>query len=170
MVWWRQATPLGELVVVTNERGVLSITLPAGPGDDPLDEPPERDDALAQELDEYFSGRRKVFTATVDLSYADPGHFGRRVFETLGREVPWGETVTYGELADMVDAPRAARAVGNVMAHNPVQILLPCHRVVAANGIGGYGSAGGGAQRGPREVAGGRRPWPAPPQHWAGRA
>ncbi len=154
MGWWRQATPLGDLVVVTNERGVLGITLPARAGDDPLDEAPERDDALAHELDEYFGGTRTVFTASVDLSYADPQHFGRRVLETLAREVPWGETVTYGELADMVDAPRAARAVGNVMAHNPVQVLLPCHRVVAANGIGGYGSAGVGLKRALLELEG----------------
>jgi methylated-DNA-[protein]-cysteine S-methyltransferase len=64
------------------------------------------------------------------------------VLDTLVRDVPWGETVTYGELADMVGAPRAARAVGNVMAHNPVPIVIPCHRVVAAGGIGGYGVAG----------------------------
>jgi len=140
MAWWCQETPLGDLLVVTNEVGVLGITLPAR--ELPLDEAPERDDAIAYELDEYFTGARRTFTAHVDLSFADPRHFGRRVLETLSREVPWGETVTYGELADMVGAPRAARAVGNVMAHNPVQILLPCHRVVAANGIGGYGPSG----------------------------
>ena len=140
MAWWRQETPFGDLLVVTNELGVLGITLPAR--ELPLGEPPERDDAVARELDEYFAGERRAFTAHVDLSYADPEHFGRRVFETLTREVPWGETVTYGELADMVGSPRAARAVGNVMAHNPVQILLPCHRVVAADGIGGYGPSG----------------------------
>jgi methylated-DNA-[protein]-cysteine S-methyltransferase len=156
--WWRQETPLGDLLVGTNERGVLGITLPAAMGDDPLDEPPERDDALARQLDEYFAGTRKAFTASVDLSYADPAHFGRRVLETLAREVPWGETVTYGELADMVGAPRAARAVGNVMAHNPVQILLPCHRVVAAHGIGGYGSAGVGLKRVLLELEGVRVP------------
>lgn len=154
MVWWRQATPLGDLLVVTNERGVLGITLPAEPRDDPLDEAPERDDRIAQELDEYFAGTRKAFSASVDLSYADPQHFGRRVFETLAREVPWGETVTYGEIADMVGAPRAARAVGNVMAHNPVQILLPCHRVVAVDGVGGYGSAGVGLKRALLELEG----------------
>jgi methylated-DNA-[protein]-cysteine S-methyltransferase len=140
MAWWRQETPFGDLLVVTNELGVLGITLPAR--ELPLGEPPERDDAVARELDEYFTGERRTFTAHVDLSYAHPEHFGRRVFETLAREVPWGETVTYGELGDMVGSPRAARAVGNVMAHNPVQILLPCHRVVALGGIGGYGPSG----------------------------
>jgi methylated-DNA-[protein]-cysteine S-methyltransferase len=142
MAWWRQSTPLGDLVVVTTARGVRGITFAAGPELTSVDELPETDDAIAGELDEYFTGARRSFSVHADLSHADPDHFGRRVLETLAREVPWGETVTYGELADMVDAPRAARAVGNVMAHNPEPILLPCHRVVAANGIGGYGSSG----------------------------
>lgn len=146
-MWWRQESPLGDLLVVTNERGVFRLRMPAGAADDPLDEAPERDDTVARQLDEYFAGSRRSFDAIVDLSSAHAQHFGRRVFETLACEVPWGETVTYGELADIVGAPRAARAVGNVMAHNPVQILLPCHRVVAANGIGGYGSAGVGLKR-----------------------
>jgi methylated-DNA-[protein]-cysteine S-methyltransferase len=151
-MWWCQQTPLGDLLVVTNERGVLGITLPARAL--PLDEPPERDETVARELDEYFARERTTFTAHVDLSYADPAHFGRRVLETLTREVPWGETVTYGELADMAGASRAARAVGNVMAHNPVQILLPCHRVVAASGIGGYGPSGVAVKRALLELEG----------------
>ncbi len=140
--WWRQSTPFGDLVVVTNEHGVHGITFADAPEPGSVDEPPERDDDVADELDEYFAGTRRSFTARVDLSYVDRGNFARRVLETLTRDVPWGETATYGELAGMVGSPRAARAVGNVMAHNPVQILLPCHRVVAANGIGGYGRSG----------------------------
>ena len=64
----------------------------------------------------------------------------------------WGETVTYGELAEMAGRPRAARFVGNVMARNPVPIIIPCHRVVAANRrIGGYGPSGAGDEaRAPR--------------------
>lgn len=142
MTWWRQETPVGDVVVVTSEHGVLGISLGASAGLMPSDEPPERDDGVARELDEYFAGRRRAFTIRADLTYADAGRFPRRVLDALTREVPWGETVTYGELADMAGAPRAARAVGNVMAHNPVPIVIPCHRVVAASGIGGYGAAG----------------------------
>ena len=59
------------------------------------------------------------------------------------REVGWGETAPYGELAEMAGRPRAARAVGNAMSRNPVPIVVPCHRVVAAGGrIGGYGPSG----------------------------
>jgi methylated-DNA-[protein]-cysteine S-methyltransferase len=78
----------------------------------------------------------------VDLSNIDAG-FPRTVYETLRREVGWGETVSYGELAEMAGRPRAARAVGNAMSRNPVPIVVPCHRVVAAGGrIGGYGPSG----------------------------
>ena len=153
-MWWRQSTPLGELVVVTNAHGVHGISFAAEPELGSVDESPERDDRVANELDEYFAGTRRSFTVHADLSYVDPDHFGRRVLEALSREVPWGETVTYGELADIVGSPRAARAVGNVMAHNPVQILLPCHRVVAANGIGGYGSSGVETKRALLEIEG----------------
>ncbi len=69
--------------------------------------------------------------------------FPRAVYETLQRDVRWGETVSYGELAEMAGRPRAARAVGNAMSRNPVPIVVPCHRVVAAGGrIGGYGLSG----------------------------
>ena len=98
------------------------------------------------ELDEYFAGTRQEFTVPVDLGEVDG--FRRTVLDAVRREVPWGETVSYGEVADMVGAPRAARAVGTAMAHNPVQILIPCHRVIAAGGrIGGYGRSGVGIKR-----------------------
>lgn len=138
--WWRQSTPVGDVVVVVTPLGVAGIHLPAARGLVPSDEPPERDDAVATEIDEYLAGTRRRFSVRADLGDLDG--FRRRALETLAREVPWGETVTYGELADMVGAPRAARAVGTAMARNPVPILIPCHRVIASNGIGGYGLAG----------------------------
>ena len=62
------------------------------------------------------------------------------MLETLAREVPWGEVVSYGELAAIAGRPRAARAVGSAMRNNPIPFVIPCHRVVAAgNKIGGYG-------------------------------
>ena len=78
----------------------------------------------------------------VDLSMVD-APFRRAVYETLHREVSYGETVSYGELAEMARRPGAARAVGNAMSRNPVPIVVPCHRVVASGGrIGGYGLSG----------------------------
>jgi len=55
------------------------------------------------------------------------------------QEIPYGQAVTYGELAELVGRPRAARAVGRAVGTNPLPILVPCHRVVAAGGLGGYG-------------------------------
>ena len=141
-MWWRQSTPSAISSSSPTSTECTRSASRRSPSSARSTSPPSATTRVANELDEYFAGTRRTFTIHADLSYVDPDHFGRRVLETLAREVPWGETVTYGELADMVGSPRAARAVGNVMAHNPVQILLPCHRVVAADGIGGYGSSG----------------------------
>jgi methylated-DNA-[protein]-cysteine S-methyltransferase len=100
------------------------------------------DDEIAIELDEYFAGRRRRFTMPVDLSSVEGG-FPRTVYELLQQDVSFGETVSYGELAEMAGRPGAARAVGNAMSRNPAPIVVPCHRVVAAGGrIGGYGPSG----------------------------
>jgi methylated-DNA-[protein]-cysteine S-methyltransferase len=145
--WWRQESPIGTLSVLAGARGVRRIGLAAassGPeawnGD--ADAVERCDDEIAMELDEYFVGRRHRFTMPVDLSVVDAG-FPRTIYEVLRREVPFGETVSYGELAEMAGRPGAARAVGNAMSRNPVPIVVPCHRVVAAGGrIGGYGPSG----------------------------
>ncbi len=71
-MWWRQSTPLGDLVVVTNEHGVHAISFAAEPELGAVDEPPERDDDSRGELDEYFAGTRRSFTVHADLSYVDP--------------------------------------------------------------------------------------------------
>jgi methylated-DNA-[protein]-cysteine S-methyltransferase len=134
--WWRQATPIGELTVVVGAAGLVRIQLN---GSDPPEGDFERDDQVAAELDEYFAGRRRRFTVPVDLDGVTAS-FRRRAYETLHRDVPYGETVSYGELAVMAGHPGAARAVGSAMATNPVPIVVPCHRVLAAGGkIGGYG-------------------------------
>lgn len=141
MRFWRQPTPLGDLTVVMGDGGVVRIALP-GASVPPVDAEPERDDAVAAQLDEYFAGARRTFDVPVDLS--EERGFRRDVLETLLRDVPYGETVTYGELAEMAGGPRAARAVGTTMAGCPVPIVIPCHRVVAAGGIGGYGGGAAG--------------------------
>lgn len=106
---------------------------------------PLRVRSIADELDEWFVGGRKRFECDIDLdSVGAP--FARCVLTTLHREVGWGETVSYGELAGMAGKPRAARAVGTAMAHNPIPFIVPCHRVVAAGGkLGGYGGTKDGA-------------------------
>ncbi|MFB9834840.1 methylated-DNA--[protein]-cysteine S-methyltransferase [Actinoallomurus acaciae] len=100
----------------------------------------DRDDApfaeAARQLEEYFAGRRTRF----DLPLAPVGTpFQRQVWEAL-RAIPYGRTVSYGQLADRLGRPAAARAVGLANGHNPIGIIVPCHRVVGANGdLTGYG-------------------------------
>ena len=135
---WRQPTPYGEIAVVVSDRGVRHIILQpmSLPGDDGADGTPDR--AVARQLDEWFIGKRHAFDLALDLDGIDG--FPRAALETLAREVGWGETVTYGELAEMAGGPRAARAAGRAMRNNPIPFVIPCHRVVAAgNRIGGYG-------------------------------
>lgn len=95
----------------------------------------------ARQLGEYFAGRRTTF----DLPVRAPGtDFQRRVWATL-LEIPYGRTWSYGELAEAVGSPGAARAVGLANGRNPVSIVVPCHRVVGAAGsLTGYG---GGVER-----------------------
>ncbi len=93
---------------------------------------------MRRELDEYFEGRRRDFDLPLDLRVAP---FHEAVLHELAR-VPYGQVDTYGHLAALVGRPKAARAVGTVMNRNPIPIVLPCHRIVGANGsLTGY--AGG---------------------------
>jgi methylated-DNA-[protein]-cysteine S-methyltransferase len=95
---------------------------------------------LARRLSSYFAGARDDFQdVAIDLTWCTP--FQRSVVDAL-REVGTGETVTYGELAALAGHPGAQRAVGSFCAANRFPIVVPCHRVVAAAGLGGYGSLG----------------------------
>ncbi|CAM5697593.1 Methylated-DNA--protein-cysteine methyltransferase OS=Streptomyces alboniger OX=132473 GN=CP975_29870 PE=3 SV=1 [Streptomyces alboniger] len=92
--------------------------------------------AAEEELEAYFTGELKEFTLELDL-HGTP--FQRSVWNHL-RKIPYGETRTYGELADALGNPSASRAVGLANGRNPVGIIVPCHRVVGANGgLTGYG-------------------------------
>jgi methylated-DNA-[protein]-cysteine S-methyltransferase len=95
----------------------------------------------ARELRAYFAGERTTWTAAeVPLGHLGLGTFEQAVYEAL-LSIPPGETVSYGELAELAGYPRAARAVGNAMAGNPIPIVVPCHRVIRSNGtMGKYGN------------------------------
>jgi len=96
-----------------------------------------------QQLDEYFEGTRKSFDLPLNITGTD---FNKAVLMQLAK-VPYGETVTYGQLAQLSGYPNAARAVGSVMRKNPFMIVLPCHRVLqSGNRLGNY-SAGGSANK-----------------------
>jgi methylated-DNA-[protein]-cysteine S-methyltransferase len=94
---------------------------------------------IIRQLDEYFSGARLIFRTPLDLEQGTP--FQRRVWRSL-LEIPYGDTVTYKDLARAIGQPSALRAVGSAVGANPVPVLVPCHRVVATGGkLGGF-SAG----------------------------
>lgn len=137
-------SPVGELLVAATDRGVCRISYFPARAEDEIARTIGRrllrapiDDAK-RELDEYFEGTRHDFDLPIDLRVAP---FHEDVLRELAR-VPYGTTTTYGALAAKAGHPKAARAVGTVMNRNPIPIVLPCHRVVGANGsLTGY--AGG---------------------------
>jgi methylated-DNA-[protein]-cysteine S-methyltransferase len=137
-------SPVGDLFVAATDRGLARISYHS----DGMEEALARTfgarvlrsplDEVRRELDEYFEGRRREFDLPLDLRVAQ---FHADVLRELAL-VPYGRTDTYGALAAKVGRPRAARAVGTVMNRNPIPIVLPCHRIVGANGsLTGY--AGG---------------------------
>ena len=112
---------------------------PARPADAVRDAAPLR--AARRELEEYFAGERREFSLALEPAGTP---FQMRVWQAL-RAIPYGETISYLELARRVESPRAFRAVGQANGHNPISIIVPCHRVIAADGsLGGYG---GGLER-----------------------
>ena len=97
--------------------------------------------AVTEQLNEYFAARRTVFDIPLTLEGAP---FEREVWHAL-EEIPYGETVSYGEIARRVSQPSAARAVGLANGRNPIAVIVPCHRVIGADGtLTGYG---GGLER-----------------------
>jgi len=144
-------TPLGALHLLARHERLVGVAILAGaaatqPGSTstPAVSADSASPLLRQagrELAEYFAGQRRAFEVPLDLSGCPP--FTRQILEEL-RKVPYGATLTYGELAARVGCPRAARAVGRAMAANPLPIVIPCHRVVAADGrLGGYSGGEG---------------------------
>jgi methylated-DNA-[protein]-cysteine S-methyltransferase len=99
-----------------------------------------------RQLAEYFSGQRKEFDLPIDWSGFGPAQ--RQVLGLLYDDVGYGETVTYGTLAGRAGIPAStdvipARAVGQIMGSNPIPVIVPCHRVVASDGLGGYSGGAG---------------------------
>lgn len=97
--------------------------------------------ALERAVRDYFKGKRVVFDVPLDLRSISP--FRRRVLVECSK-IPWGETCSYADLARAAGSPRATRAAGSAMAHNPMPLVIPCHRVLASNGgVGGFSSSNG---------------------------
>ena len=149
-VYTRLETPIGPLLVVQGERGVLRIAFEGEPEDVTLAGVAanvgsrivrsDRELAATRDaLSAYLEGDDDTLGLPVDLALAR-GPFRRIVLDTLHREVGRGEVITYGELAREAGNPRAVRAVGTACATNPVPIVVPCHRVLpATHKLGNYG-------------------------------
>lgn len=145
----RVDSPLGPLLAAATPRGLATLSYSdfRGGVDAVLEdlavklsprilEAPARLDDVRRELDEYFEGRRRAFDVALDLSLARG--FGRRILEATAG-IPFGETRSYREVAAGAGNPKATRAAGNALGHNPIPIVVPCHRVLRTGGaLGGY--------------------------------
>lgn len=133
-------SPIGRLLLAGDDEGLKFVGFPEGKGqiqpqsDWQKDEQAFKD--VKKQLDEYFTGKRKTF----DLKLAPSGTaFQREVLIAL-QQIPYGETRSYQDIASGVGRPRAVRAVGAANGRNPLPIIIPCHRVIGANGsLTGFG-------------------------------
>jgi methylated-DNA-[protein]-cysteine S-methyltransferase len=133
-------SPLGAMPCARDDEGIITLLLPHGrAGADPAPDWVRDDtafDDVRTQLGEYFAGTRTTFDLPLHLIGSA---FQRKVWAGL-LEIPCGETTSYGELAVAIGVPGAARAVGLANGQNPVPIIVPCHRVIGANGsLTGYG-------------------------------
>jgi methylated-DNA-[protein]-cysteine S-methyltransferase len=131
------SSPIGELVLECDGDVLVGLWLPNDRrrvrNDDGNIAPVLKE--TADQLEDYFAGERTEFDVAMELDGTD---FQREVWTELSR-IPYGKTISYGELARRVGRPNGPRAVGQANGRNPIAIIVPCHRVLASNGIGGYG-------------------------------
>lgn len=131
-------SPLGLLVMACDDHGLRALRM----GPDAHPEPrwtrdPGRLYSVRHQLQEYFAGERQAFTLNVQ---PEGTAFQRQVWTALCG-IPYGQTISYGALARRVGSPGGARAVGGANGRNPIPIIIPCHRVINADGgLGGYSS------------------------------
>jgi len=146
VAWVTEDTPVGRLTLAATDQGLVRVSY--APEDRALEElatrisprvvrAPRRLDPVRRQLEEYFAGRRRAFDIPLDRRLSRG--YRRAVLEELSR-VPYGQTVSYRDLAVRTGRPGASRAVGSAMATNPIPIVVPCHRVLRTGGaLGGYG-------------------------------
>lgn len=138
--YWISTSPVGRLLLVGSSAGLQALQFQDGAH--PLGIQPtwektcEPFSAVLEQLQQYFDGSRKRFQIKLNLQGTS---FQRQVWQALQR-IPYGRTVSYGEIAMQVGFPKASRAVGAANGQNPVSIIVPCHRVIGKNGhLVGYG-------------------------------
>jgi methylated-DNA-[protein]-cysteine S-methyltransferase len=140
-------SPFGPLLVAATKRGLVRLAYPHEDVDEALEElaravsprvleAPGRMDEIRRELDQYFRGDRQSFEVPVDFRLTRG--FTQKILRITAR-IPFGSLLTYGQVATKAGSPRAYRAAGNALGSNPIPIVVPCHRVVHADGgLGGY--------------------------------
>ncbi|MDT7043204.1 methylated-DNA--[protein]-cysteine S-methyltransferase [Candidatus Nitronereus thalassa] len=133
-------SPIGRILLVGNGQSLNQLAFQDGPH--PLKKDPRWACAEApfkkpiEQLKEYFSGKRKSFSIKLSPTGTP---FQQQVWQAL-RSIPYGKTVSYGEIAKAIGKPKASRAVGAANGKNPVSIIVPCHRVIGSTGkLVGYG-------------------------------
>ena len=141
-------TELGPVALAATEVGVVRVSLPGSDPDELVEEViartrlepvegGERVDEAADQIEDFISGDRTNFD--VDLDWRLVTGFNRQVLEATA-SIPYGETRSYGEVAEMAGSPGAQRAAGTALSVNPIALIVPCHRVIRSDGsIGGYG-------------------------------
>jgi methylated-DNA-[protein]-cysteine S-methyltransferase len=147
-------TPFGACGIAWGERGIVRLQLPAATreateariatgGRSPCSEPlPVSVERAVDALRRYFVGEA-VDLSAIEVDLDGVPEFHREIYAVL-RQVAWGETTTYGELARRLGVAGAARAIGQAMGRNPVPVIIPCHRVLASGGgLGGFSAPGG---------------------------
>ncbi|MBW2602729.1 MAG: methylated-DNA--[protein]-cysteine S-methyltransferase [Deltaproteobacteria bacterium] len=133
-------SPLGKLLVAGNNKGLHLISFPKGDKRS-LPEPRWVENqkplqVVLRQIEAYFAGELKAFSLDICLNVTP---FQKKVLTALCR-VPYGETISYGELAKNIGNPKASRAVGQANARNPIPIVIPCHRVIGSSGkLTGFG-------------------------------
>ena len=124
------STALGTFTLTGSRKGVSGVTLAEGTESARSSVPSAHASRCAAQLREYLDGRRRKFTLPLDLRGTP---FQRTVWRVLAK-VPYGATMTYGQLARRIGRPRAVRAVASAVSRNPVAILIPCHRIIPQSG------------------------------------
>jgi methylated-DNA-[protein]-cysteine S-methyltransferase len=140
MIYTTMESPIGELLLLGDGDVLRGLYMQAGRKPIRVQAAWERDDSafaeVRRQLGEYFAGERSDFDLAMHL---EGSAFQRTVWHAL-TEIPYGETISYGELARRIGRPDLARAVGTANGQNPIAVIVPCHRVIGSNGkLVGYG-------------------------------
>jgi O-6-methylguanine DNA methyltransferase len=133
-------TPAGRLLIAAGEHGLRYVQfgeeLPPRKNNELWMESPQAIQPYAEQLKAYFQGELREFTCKLDLKGTE---FQKKCWNALLR-IPYGKTRSYADIARQVGRPRSFRAVGQANHHNPIPIIVPCHRVITSSGtLGGYG-------------------------------